>query len=237
MKHIGHAILGSLVTAALAAAPSIAAAQDTPQQPVAGDTRVQAGALGSTQALPPPRSDNDPLPPTAMPVPGARVGVVEQAGVGGTTAYGRAGVLELGGNIGFSAASGQSSVTIAPTLGWFFADNLQLSGIFQYRYTNVNDNSAHSLNILAEPSYHLPFSRTVFAFVGVGLGLSYVDSVGAGFAVAPRLGMNIAIGRSGILTPALQVTYSTNDVISTPNGNLLAVNTAFGGNVGYTVMW
>lgn len=242
MKHIQHTILGLVVTAAVTAA-STANAQNNPpssegaQQPVAGDTRTQAGALGSTQALPPPRSDNDPAPPTAMAAPGARVGLVEQAGVGGNTAYGRAGVMELGGSIGFSAASGQSSVSISPTIGWFFADNLQISGIFSYRYTNVNGNDANALDILAEPSFHLPFSRTLFAFVGVGLGLSYVDRAGAGFAVAPRVGMNIAVGRSGILTPALQLTYSTNDVISTNNGTLLAVNTAFSGNVGYTVMW
>lgn len=221
----------SLSTVLLALAPSVASAQSTNDpQPV----RVGVGA--STNALPAPRSDNDAQPQVSAPVLPAG-GLVQQAGVGGTTAYGRAGVLELGGNIGFNIASGQSSVSISPTIGWFFADNLQISGIFSYRYNNVGGQDAHSLQILAEPSVHIPFSRTLFGFVGVGLGLSYVDAAGAGFALAPRLGVNIAVGRSGILTPALNFSYATNDVVQTPNGALLAVSTSFGANIGYTVMW
>jgi len=225
----------SITSLCLSLLPSIAAAQTTTfsgndPQPV----RVGAGA--SSNALPPPRSDSDAQPQVSSPVLPAG-GVVQQAGVGGTTAYARAGVLELGGNVGFNVASGQTSVSISPTIGWFFADNLQISGIFSYRYNNVNGQDAHSLQVLAEPSVHIPFSRTVFGFAGVGLGLSYVDGPGAGFALVPRLGVNLAVGRSGILTPALNFSYSTNDVIATANGTLLTVSTSFGANVGYTVMW
>ena len=221
----------SLSTVLLALAPSVASAQsNNDPQPV----RVGAGA--SSNALPPPRSDSDAQPQVSSPVLPAG-GVVQQAGVGGTTAYARAGVLELGGNVGFNVASGQTSVSISPTIGWFFADNLQISGIFSYRYNNVNGQDAHSLQVLAEPSVHIPFSRTVFGFAGVGLGLSYVDGPGAGFALVPRLGVNLAVGRSGILTPAFNFSYATNDVVQTPQGALLAVSTSFGANIGYTVMW
>ncbi|MFO0604410.1 MAG: hypothetical protein U0324_14600 [Polyangiales bacterium] len=228
----------------LALAPSIASAQTTlpgndPQRVSAGASaqgQVRVGEGTPSDNLPPPRSENDAQPPVAAPVIPAG-GVVQQAGVGGTTAYARGGVLELGGNIGFNVASGQSSLTIAPTIGWFFANNLQISGILSYRYANVQGVDAHSLQILAEPSVHIPFSRTLFGFVGVGLGLSYVDGPGAGFALAPRLGLNIAVGRSGILTPAVNFSYATNDVIQTSAGSLLAVSTSFGANIGYTVMW
>jgi hypothetical protein len=224
-------ILTSALTLGALSFTSLASAQTTTQ-----NRNVVVGEGTPSGALPPSRSDNDPQPAPAAPVVPAG-GIVEQAGVGGTTAYARAGVLELGGNIGFNVNSSITSVSIAPTIGWFFADNLQISGIVNYQFSSVAGRDAHSLAILAEPSFHLPFSRTVFGFVGVGLGLSYVDGPGAGFALAPRLGVNLAVGRSGILTPALQFSYSTNDAIQTNNGTYLAVSTSFGANIGYTVMW
>ncbi len=230
-------LLLSVSALALSIAPTIASAQtrnDT--QTDTGARNVVVGEGTPSQSLPPPRSDHDAQPPVAAPVLPAG-GVVEQAGVGGTTAYARAGVLELGGNLGFNVGSNITTLSISPTLGWFFADNIELTGIFSYRYANVDGASTHTLQLLAEPSVHLPFSRTVFGFAGVGLGLSYAEGPGAGFALAPRLGVNIAVGRSGILTPAIQLQYSTNDVVQTQNGSLLAVSTSFGANVGYTVMW
>ena len=221
----------SLSTLLLALAPSVASAQ-TSNDP----QTVRVGEGTPSGALPPSRSEADAQPQVSSPVLPAG-GIVAQAGVGGTTAYARAGVLELGGNIGFNIASGQSSLSISPTIGWFFADNLQISGIFSYRYNSVQGVDAHSLQVLAEPSVHIPFSRTVFGFAGVGLGLSYVDGPGAGFALVPRAGVNIAVGRSGILTPAVNFSYSTNDVVQTSMGALLAVSASFGLNVGYTVMW
>lgn len=228
-----------LSTLALTLVPIAATAQTQPSDgyhPV----QVGAGAPANSTALPPPRSDHDAQPQVASPVLPAG-GLVEQAGVGGTTAYGRAGVLELGGNVGLNISSSQTTLTIAPSIGWFFADNLQISGILGYRFASVSSNgvsaSSHALQILAEPSVHIPFSRTVFGFAGVGLGLSYVDGPGAGFALAPRLGVNIAVGRSGILTPAAQFAYSTNDAVQTSQGTLLAVSASYGLNVGYTVMW
>lgn len=233
MKHTRTATLATLAFAGLSLTSSVAFAQTNSNT---GSRPVQLGEGSAPQNLPPPRSDNDPQPQVSAPVLPAG-GVVEQAGVGGTTAYGRAGVLELGGNVGFNVASGQTSINIAPTIGWFFADNLQLSGIVNYRYANVGGASAHSLQVLAEPSVHLPFSRTLFGFAGLGMGVSYADGPGAGFALAPRIGLNIAVGRSGILTPALNFAYSTNDVVQTSAGSLLAVSTSFGANIGYTVMW
>lgn len=186
--------------------------------------------------LPKPQSDNDPLPEVAAPAmpPG---GLVKQAGVGGLVGYGRAGVLELGGSAGLTAASDLTQVNVAPSIGWFAADNLELTGILDFAYAKAGDSTGTIVTGLIEPSYHLPFNRSTFGFLGVGLGASYVDGPGAGFAVAPRLGANVMVGRSGVLTPSLSWQYTTHDTMDTGQGALLVVSSAVRANVGYTVMW
>jgi hypothetical protein len=69
-----------------------------------------------------------------------------------------------------------------------------------------------------------------------------VSELGAGFAVAPRVGMNFMIGRSGVLTPSLSYEYTTHDVDSVSDGDmqntsLVAVSSALRINIGYTAMW
>jgi hypothetical protein len=200
------------------------------------NTTTTVGEGQPPQALPPPRSYKEPAPPVAAPaVPDT--GVTEQAGIGGTQAYGRAGVLELGGSMGFARASDFTQLTVSPSVGWFFMDNVQISGIVGFNYINAGGRDSTYMTVLAEPSFHIPFTRSLFGFFGIGAGLGYAQGPGAGLAVAPRIGMNIMVGRSGILTPALQLVYSTTEAVQTPQGTLLAVSTSFGANVGYTVMW
>lgn len=205
--------------------------------------------------LPPPQDDNDPTPPAARPA-GPQAGITKQAGVGGTQAYGRAGVLELGGSLGFTAAEDFAQFNATPSIGWFFADNIQLSALLGITYssmtTTVNtgagtediESSSTLLSFVIEPSYHLPFSDTVFGFLGVGAGFGMVsnsvgeaDSDDTGFLISPRLGMNFMVGRSGVLSPYLHVDYTTGEILQVPGGNAVAVNVAYGGNIGYTVMW
>ena len=213
-----------VVLAALFCAPALASAQSS-------------NNVEPSRTLPPSQSDNDPHPTAAGPR-NAENRVVTQAGVGGPTAYGRGGVLELGGSVSFSQASDTTVLTVSPTVGWFFTDNLELSGIVNLNYANEKGgDGATYLTALAEPSVHMPFSDIAFGFVGLGVGMSYSDGPGAGFALAPRLGMNFLVGRSGVLTPALNLVYSTTEAIQTPQGRLLAVNMSYGLNVGYTVMW
>jgi opacity protein-like surface antigen len=176
--------------------------------------------------------------------------LTEQAGIGGDQAYGRAGVLELGGFANLTSATDYFAIGLSPTIGYFFMDNFQLSAIVNLTYTSLTttlngveeDQSSTQLMLLAEPSVHLPFSRSLYGFLGVGFGLASQsvdpgDSAGAGFAIAPRLGINVMVGRSGILTPALQGVYQTTEAIQTPQGAVVAVKSSFGLNVGYTVMW
>jgi hypothetical protein len=190
--------------------------------------------------LPPPRSYDQPPPPA--PVPGTpsepvTPAITKEAGIGGTQAYGRAGVLELGGSGGLSRASSFTSVSIAPSIGWFVMNNIEISGIVGVNYVHTDNADNTIVSVLAEPSYHLPFTEYLYGFLGLGAGMNYANAGmgGAGFALVPRIGANIVVGRSGILTPAAVLTYSTSEAVSA-NGTT-GDHTSLGVNVGYTVMW
>lgn len=190
--------------------------------------------------LPEATSDNDVQPEVASPgIPSG--GIISQAGVGGVVGYGRAGVLELGGSAGFSFASNYRNMNLSPTIGWFVADNLEISAIVSIANIKAGDTSSTLWSALLEPSYHVPFNRTIFGFVGMGAGAAHVSGLGTGFALAPRIGANFMVGRSGVLTPSLSYQYTT---ISSEDGDTgpgdvtmvtLTSSTRF--NVGYTAMW
>lgn len=189
------------------------------------------------EELPRSQSDNDAAPPVASPM-SPQTGVIKQAGVGGEMAYGRAGVLELGGSAGLVAGDNYTQVDFTPSIGYFIADNLQVSAMIGAGYIKTGDNDATRFQVLLEPSYHMPFSNSVFGFLGVGAGLAYVEGPGAGLAIAPRVGANIMVGRSGVLSPYLSYSYTTHDTTEVgENMQLLAVSAAVAANVGYTVMW
>ena len=192
--------------------------------------------------LPAPTSDHDPAPPVAAPAIDPAHGVVEQAGIGGDTAYGRAGVLELGGYAGLMMAPGFRNVNFSPLMGWFVSDNLELSGILGVTHIKAGDSSSTVWETLVEPSYHVPFNRETFGFIGMGVGAAYVSQLGAGLAVSPRIGLNVLVGRSGVLTPSLSYEYTTHNVQmldseQAKNITLVAVSSALRINIGYTAMW
>jgi hypothetical protein len=210
--------------------------QDDQQDGVPATDDTTKDAPANDGDLPPVESDNDPQPEVATPgVPPG--GFVEQAGVGGKVGYGRAGVVELGGSAGFTAGGDLTQVNVAPSIGWFVADNLELTGIVDVAYADTEMGDATLVTALVEPSYHLPFNRTTFGFFGLGLGGSYVSGPGMAFAMAPRLGGNFLVGRSGILTPSVSWQYNTHDSEETGDGVLLQVSSAVRANIGYTVMW
>src|SRR5262245_57885373 len=225
----GSCLLAALVTPALADEPKPDTGKTAPPTP--------------QPQLPPPQSDTDTQPPVASPdvtlPPG---GLVEQAGVGGMVGYGRPGVLELGGSAGLMIAPDFRTVNFSPSIGWFVADNLELSGILGVSNVKANAEEATVWTALVEPSYHLPFNRTTFAFMGLGIGAAYEHTLGTGLAVAPRIGANLLVGRSGVLTPSLSYEYTTHDVNNVTVGDmrdvtLLSVSSALRINIGYTAMW
>ena len=235
-QRCGAFLRGSLIPALLfgLGLPAAAYAQTQGEVPLGEGT--------APAQLPPPRSDHDPQP--MVPAPTVPItGVTSQAGTGGTQSYARAGVLELGGSAGFSAASSYSRYELSPSIGIFAMDNLELSlitGFSHFRIGPKNGSdrvSATEVKALFEPSLHIPFSQVAFGFVGLGAGFNYVSGHDAGFALQPRAGLNLLIGRSGVLTPSFNVNYSTVDALRTQAGTILAVQTSYGMNIGYTVMW
>jgi hypothetical protein len=234
-------LLSQVLGAALVLSGGAAFAQEPGEENI-GQPRTTVGEGTPTEALPPPRSDNDPQPQVAAPtIP--QTGVTRQAGVGGSQAYGRAGVLELGGSAGFAAASNYNRFEVSPSIGLFVMDNVELSLLTAFNYFSVGDvdgtggTDATEFKALIEPSFHIPFSQVAFGFVGLGAGVAYLTGSDAGFALQPRIGANFLIGRSGILTPSFNVAYSTVEALRTPAGTLLAVQTSYGLNIGYTIMW
>ena len=237
---ISNKTIFTALLATVAATPAFADDQ-APSDPKP-DTGKTAPPTPDSQ-LPPSESSHDTQPPVASPSvtlpPG---GVVEQAGVGGAVAYGRPGVLELGGSAGLMLAPDFRNVNVSPSVGWFLADNLELSAIFGVSNIKAGNESSTILSAIAEPSYHLPINRTTFAFLGMGFGYAHIKSLGGGLAVAPRIGANFLVGRSGILSPSLSYEYTTHDVQTTPIGDqqdvtLLAVSNTLRINIGYTAMW
>jgi hypothetical protein len=197
-----------------------------------------------TGQLPPATSDADPAPPVPTPnVPGLNGDIVEQAGVGGAVGYARAGVLELGGSAGLTLAQDIRAVNFSPSIGWFLVDNFELSAILDVTNLKAGAESATLFSGLVEPSFHLPFNRSMFGFIGMGIGAAYVSELGTGLAVAPRVGMDFMVGRSGILRPSLSYEYTTHDAMGSvdENGNsnvtLVAISSALRFNIGYSTMW
>lgn len=211
--------LGAFV--AIVAVPAVAGAQQAAQSP---------------RDLPPPRSyEATPPPPPPPKVTGLDIAVAKEAGIGGTQAYARAGVLELGGALGMTMNTAYQQVNIAPSIGYFLVDNLELSAISNFSFLNTeNGKPQGSFTGLVEPSYHMPFTDYLYGFLGSGFGLNTTPR-GTGLAFVPRLGVNIMVGRSGILTPALSLVYSTAESLGTVGSS--GDHFALAANVGYSVMW
>lgn len=244
MRTISKTIFTSFILAATATVAS--ADPDSEEEPTPGSdgTTDTGNATPGSDApptassdLPEAKSDHDAQPEVASPgIP--KGGIISQAGVGGVVGYGRAGVLELGGSAGFAYASDYRSMNLSPTVGWFVADNLEVSAILSIANIKTGDNSSTLWSALLEPSYHVPINRSVFGFVGVGAGGSHVTGLGSGFAMAPRVGMNLMVGRSSVLTPSLAYQYTTiNSEMGPADVTVVGITSAVRFNVGYTAMW
>ena len=254
----GQLIRAGLVLALAAAVPSLVAAQDAEVEAEArGDVDVEVDAEAGVASPPLPdgqeiRAD-EPVyneAPDAYPEPAMMEGdgagaidveIVDQAGVGSTIAYGRMGVIELGGSVGLYWAQHLFQFNVSPQLGVFVADNFQISGIIDVRYANTEDGDGNrtdstAFTFLAEPSYHLPVAETLFIFGGLGLGPAY-NGLDAGFALQPRVGMNVLVGRSGIITPSISLLYNTSGIRQVEGATLLENSISTALNVGYSVMW
>jgi hypothetical protein len=204
------------------------AAQRTTTLPDPAGTTLDWGTADTSSSKAPAQ------PPTLLPAEEAKI-VEEEPGA--ARAYGTRGVFELGGFVNFSGGAGFTSIQLSPTAGLFLLDGVELSAIFGVSYVRRTlDSGAGAerfsretiVRFLGEPSYHVSFSPTVLGFLGVGLGVASVPHLSGGASaaldVASRAGVNVLVGRSGLLTSAAFVDHT--------NGT-----STYGIQAGYTVVW
>jgi hypothetical protein len=122
--------------------------------------------------------------------------------------YDTKGLFELGGNVGMDWNKDLFTLDLSPSLGYFVMDNVELTGFLRFDYENVavagDRVTTKRGSLVIEPSYHFDiYSETLFAFAGLGIGAGY-DGQHPDFELIPRVGLNIEVGRSGVLTPALR---------------------------------
>lgn len=245
-----------LALAAILTASTVASAQVAPATEDSIPLSPAARNVLPSATLPPAVSTNDPRPPAPSPIIGKRLALVHQAGIGGPVSYARGGVLEFGGHLAFLNGHQFTSLSVSPQVGFFLTNNFELSVLATVSYdrnlvslpAEKNGgtvlNNAASVVAVVEPSIHLPLADHLFVFGGLGAGVAYHKNANStvGFALAPRVGFDIMVGRSGVLTPAFNLNWSTNS--SAPKtlgdgttGRLVAVRTLIGASVGYKVMF
>jgi hypothetical protein len=170
-----------------------------------------------------------PAPPATPRPAGApdQVEVSRGAGVGSPLGYARRTVVELGGLLALTHQSQTTEFRIAPSIGYFFIDGLELTLFPELQIVDVDGETDVTVAGTLEPSYHIALQdSSLFGFAGIGIGLSYADDPGLDLFFRPRLGLDIMIGRSGILKPAAFLDVGANDGL-----------TSGGIEAGFTVMW
>ena len=204
----------------------------------AEDVATPAGApvaASNPEPLPPP--SGEPVAPVVEPAAASSTTVLQHGMIADDVMYGRKGTREAGASLGLMMSSKFRSVSLAPSFGWFVADNMKLSGIIGVQSVKANSQSAVTYSALVEPSYHLPVQDKIFGFLGMGVGVAYEEALGAGLAIAPRLGASFLIGDSGVLTPYLQYQYISHSAMSENDIETVALTSAMTVNVGYSAMW
>jgi len=127
---------------------------------------------------------------------------------------------------------------LSPSIGWSVLNNFQLSLITNLTWVNPKGNadSLLTFGVFAEPSLHVPLTNRFLIFGGVGIGAAFTDDE-VGFAIRPRIGFDILIGRSGIFRPAFDLTWSSSEVVNQAGTTFVGVQTSYGVSFGYHVMF
>ncbi len=174
-----------------------------------------------------------PLPPADAPAEG---------GLTRADAFARRGTIEAGGSIGGIITEDTSTFTASPVLGYFVADRIQVSGIFQIAYTRVEDamgldDSQTVGSLLVEPSYHYPLGADVLANGGVGLGGGY-NGDDINFQVVPALGLDVMTSAHTVITPSIRMPIViANDETDLDGGGGVDTNVGLALDVGVSATW
>lgn len=137
--------------------------------------------------------------------PWTTAGAVEE----GEQEYADAEVLELGGRIGLLWTEDLFRFEASPTVGYFVTDAVEISAFFVAAYVNEEDDdgdreTTESYAFIVEPSYHVELREALYLFGGFGVGVGH-DGDNFDFEMIPRVGLNIGLTRTGVLTPAVRV--------------------------------
>lgn len=152
--------------------------------------------------------------------------------------YAQQSVLELGGAVSLTKANAFTQIGIAPTLGWFFIDYVQLSIIPSLDYVKTASAPSKSrYSAILEPSFHVHVGGPVFAFFGAGGGFAYERDSGAGLAIAPRIGLSFLIGGSGVLKVAASYIYTATKRTAIEDGSTDKHTSTLGLQLGSTIAW
>lgn len=153
--------------------------------------------------------------------------------------YQRRGDYELG--LGASAMLSPDvySATISPVFGWVIANGVSLTTVASVTTVRSDDARATLFSAIVEPSYHAPLSKTAWSFVGMGIGTAWAKGLGMQVVVAPRIGVNLLVGKRGAVTPAVAYRFVTHGTIDAADDDAAtrALTRALQLELGYSFRW
>lgn len=152
--------------------------------------------------------------------------------------YARAGNLEVGASAGGMVANDLRVMNAAASLGWFVSDAVSLSCIVGAASIGASDRERMVITALVEPAVTPELADGVHGLVGFGMGAAYVGTLGAGAAIAPRLGLKLRAGDAGIVTPSVSFEHVFNNLDDEAmNPALDAALDSVRVSVGYSMFW
>ncbi|HEY4056076.1 MAG TPA: hypothetical protein VGM39_05680 [Kofleriaceae bacterium] len=153
--------------------------------------------------------------------------------------YQRRGDYELGLSASAMLSPDVYSVTAAPEFGWVVANGVELTTIASVTTVRSDDARATLYAAIVEPSYHAPLSKTTYSFIGMGIGTAWAKELGTQLIVAPRIGVNLLVGRRGAITPSVAYRFVTHGTIDAADDDAAtrALTRALQLELGYSVRW
>ncbi len=182
----------------------------------------------------------DPAPPVPTVLEHApresRVTVVEQAGVGGPLSYASATVLEVGGSGSLSVSGGHLYLRMAPFVAWFVLDGLSLSYMHEIYVSKQDAHYRVATAPMLGATVHFRVTDRLLVATGPECGAMY-NGDRWGVLGRLKLGLDILVGRSGILHPSVYGSWSSDDTID-PGGSLVAgEHWSLGFDIAYAAMF
>ncbi|MBI2389811.1 MAG: hypothetical protein HYV09_09485 [Deltaproteobacteria bacterium] len=147
-------------------------------------------------------------------------------------------VLELGGSVSYVKSNAFTQIGATPTFGWFVIEYMQVSILPSVEYVKTFSAPGEArYSLLLEPSFHFLLAGPVFLFFGAGTGAVYEKETGMGLAVAPRTGLEVLVGGSGVLKLATTFVYTATRRTAIEDGTNEPHTSTFGLQAGYAVAW